>query len=181
MFLFQYLLHPRSVGAVKASSGYLAKKMIEDVDFSHASCIVELGPGTGVFTEKIVDAKKKETLFLIFEINDTFYKKLRKKYKNVPNVHIIHNSAEYLGRYLKKYKVQKADYIISGLPFASLPAEVSNRILKACRHCLAAEGSFITFQYTKLKVALLRRFFPRISMKKESRNVPPAYVMNCRI
>lgn len=181
MFMIQYLLHPRSVGAVKASSVHLAKKMIEDVDFSDAKCIVELGAGTGVFTEKIVDAKEKETIFLIFEINDAFYRELRKKYKNAPNVHVIHNSAEFLGRYLKKCKVKKADYIISGLPFASLPAGVSNRILKACSRHLTAEGSFITFQYTKLKVALLRRFFPRISMKKERRNVPPAYVINCRV
>lgn len=181
MFIIQYILHPRSVGAVKASSGHLAKKMIEDVDFAKAECIVELGAGTGVFTEQIVGAKKKETLFLIFEINDAFYKKLRRKYKNTPNVHVIHNSAEYLGRYLKKCNVKKADAIISGLPFASLPAEVSDRILNACRRCLKAEGSFITFQYTKLKVALLRRFFSRISMKKENRNVPPAYVIRCRV
>lgn len=179
-FIVQYLLHPRSVGAVKPSSKHLAKKMVEDVNFCKARCIAELGAGTGVFTEEVVKAKRDETVYLVFEINDAFYRTLNDKYGSIPNVHIIHDSAEKLASCLAKYGFSRSDYILSGLPFASLPKETSDRILRECRRCLTAGGSFITFQYTRLKLPLFRKYFAKISLKKENRNVPPAYIMNCK-
>lgn len=179
-FFKQYILHPRSVGAVKASSKHLAEKMIEDVNFNEAENIIEIGAGTGAFTEKLVNAKQEETRLLIFEINDEFFKLLQKKYKNIHNVYVIHDTAEHMSRQMKKHKISKADYIISGLPFASLPREISVRILKECRRNLKMGGSFITFQYTRLKIPFLRHFFRRISIKKEYKNIPPAYILNCK-
>lgn len=179
-FLMQYLLHPRSVGAVKASSKRLADKMTEDVDFRAAKCIVEIGAGTGAFTENVVKKKKESTVFLIFEINESFCRILKRKYGNNPNLHIMHDSADHMRKYLDKHGIVQADYIISGLPFASLPARISESILNECRQCLVSGGSFITFQYTKMKITLLHRFFKDISLKKEFYNIPPAYVMNCR-
>lgn len=178
-FLLQYLLHPRTVGAVKPSSKHLAQKMVEDVDFAKAKCIVEIGAGTGVFTEEIIARKKDDTVLLVFEVNRDFCRQLKEKYGKMPNVHVIYNSAEKIGHFLDKCKIPRADYIISGLPFASLPAEVSHRILEACRMRLTKEGAFLTFQYTRLKMKLLEQYFSRISVKKENRNVPPAYVMCC--
>lgn len=179
-FIVQYLLHPRSVGAVKPSSKHLAKKMVEDVNFVKARCITELGAGTGVFTEEVVKAKRDETVYLVFEINDAFYRTLNDKYGSIPNVHIIHDSAEKMASYLAKYGFSRSDYILSGLPFASLPKKTSDHILRECRRCLTTGGSFITFQYTKLKLSLFKQYFAKISLKKENRNVPPAYIMNCR-
>jgi phospholipid N-methyltransferase len=51
LFLKQYIKNPRMIGAVLPSSRNLARKMIEDIDFEKAECIVEYGPGTGVFTK----------------------------------------------------------------------------------------------------------------------------------
>ena len=42
-------------------------------------------------------------------------------------------------------------------------------------------GNFITFQYTKFKKNFLNQFFNRIDVKRELRNVPPAYIFNCSI
>lgn len=179
-FIKQYLLHPRQVGAVKPSSKNLAKKMLLHVSFEKASCIAEFGPGTGVFTEEIIRCKKEETQFLIFEVNDNFYERLKEKYENVPGVHVIHDSAQNMGLYLKKYHLKRVDYVISGLPFASLPAEVSDAVLRECRKYLSPGGLFITFQYTLLKVKLFRQYFAIAAIEKEMRNLPPAYVLNCR-
>lgn len=179
-FIKQYLLHPRQVGAVKPSSKSLAKKMMHHVSFEGASCIAEYGPGTGVFTEEIIRSKKDETLFLIFEVNDSFYENLKEKYEHAPNTYVIHDSAENLGLYLRKYDVKKVDYVISGLPFASLPRETSDAILRECRKYLSPHGLFITFQYTLLKVKLFQNYFSIALVEKERRNIPPAYVLNCR-
>lgn len=178
-FLLQYLLHPRSVGAVKPSSPYLAEKMLSAVRFDRATCIVELGAGTGVFTQQIVKRLGNAQL-LVFEVNRSFCRVLRQRYAHLPNVHIIHDSAELMGDYLQKYHDECADAVISGLPFASLPADVSNRILAACAANLKPCAPFVTFQYTLLKRGLIRQYFPQIQIQREQRNLPPAYILVCR-
>ncbi|MGL5353252.1 MAG: SAM-dependent methyltransferase, partial [Clostridium sp.] len=68
-FLEEYIKSPRTIGAVAPSSERLAKKMIESINFESAECIVEYGPGTGVFTEKLVRNKKRSTILILIEYN----------------------------------------------------------------------------------------------------------------
>ena len=178
-FLKQYITKPRTVGAILPSSKYLAGKMIENINFNSASCIVEYGSGTGVFTEKIIKRRKKDTMILLFESNQEFCNLLKEKYKDEPNLYIIDDSAEYIDKYLKKYDILWIDYIVSGLPFASLPNKVSSNILEETQKHLNENGKFITFQYTLLKKDFISKYFNEMSIKREIRNVPPAYVFCC--
>ena len=57
-FLKEYIKHPRTVGAVAPSSRRLANGMMMPIDFENASCILEFGPGTGVFTEELIRRRK---------------------------------------------------------------------------------------------------------------------------
>lgn len=59
-FVSQYIVKPRTVGAIFPSSKYLAAKMVKDIDFSTSSYIVELGAGTGVFTDQLLEKRKRE-------------------------------------------------------------------------------------------------------------------------
>ena len=79
-FLKQYLRTPRSIGAIAPSSKYLAEKMVSDIDFEAAGCIVEYGPGTGVFTDELLKKLRPETKLLLLEANKDFCTRLRKKY-----------------------------------------------------------------------------------------------------
>jgi len=180
-FIWQYITRPRTVGAVAPSSKYLAKKMVEDIDFQNARYIVEYGPGTGVFTEKILKARKSDTILLIIENNEEFFQLLKKRYPNESNLHIIKDSAASLEKYMKQYDIPYADYIVSGLPFASLPQDVSIEILEQTKKHLKPDGRFITFQYTLLKKDFIGRFFNEIDIKREMRNIPPAYVLSCKL
>ena len=179
-FIKQYITKPRTVGAVLPSSKYLAAKMTQGIDFDNAKCIVEYGAGTGVFTDKILKQRRPQTTVLLFENNTEFYNQLCKKYTSEANLQIINDSAEHIGKYLHKHNFSFADYIISGLPFASLPQGVSVRIMEQTKKYLKQDGSFITFQYTLLKKEFIGQFFPNISIKRELRNVPPAYVLCCK-
>jgi len=179
-FVFQYLFKPRTVGAVMPSSKYLAEKMVAGIDFDNARCIVEYGPGTGPFTEEILKRRNKETTVILLEYNDTFCKLLQEKYHNEENLHIINSTAETIGAQLEKFGFAYVDYIVSGLPFASLPAAVSQNILKQTRRYLKNDGYFITFQYTLMKKGLIGQFFKNIEIEKEIRNLPPAYVLRCQ-
>ena len=178
-FVKQYIAKPRSVGAVWPSSKYLASKMIRNVNFDEARYIVEYGPGTGVFTDKMLKHRRADTVLLLLENNGKFYKQLKDKYRDVPNLFVFHDSAEQIGKYLSLHGVSEADYIISGLPFSSLPREISSNILAQTKKHLKPGGKFITFQYTLLRKAFIGHYFRDIHIKREMRNIPPAYVFCC--
>ena len=179
-FVWQYLFKPRTVGAVLPSSKYLARKMVKSIDFENAKCIVEYGSGTGVFTEYILQMRNAATIVILFETNEMFYQMLEERYKEEPNVYIVRDSAENVGWYLEKYNIQCVDYVVSGLPFASLPVEVSMKILQQTKlYMNPAGGNFITFQYTLFKKDFIQQFFDTIEVTRELRNVPPAYVLRC--
>jgi Phospholipid N-methyltransferase len=179
-FLVEYLRSPRTVGAIAPSSERLAVKMVRDIDFKSAKCIVEYGPGTGVFTDKLVERKKKDTLLILLEYNKEFCKQLEERYNQYDNVIIINDSAENVDKYLVEYNIKKVDYVVSGLPFASLPKDVSNKILNKTRTILKKDGLFITFQYTLLKKEFIAGYFKEIEMERVVLNVPPAYVLKCQ-
>jgi len=178
-FIQEYMRHPRAVGAIMPSSKSLAKKMMKPIPFKEITCIIEYGPGTGVFTEEVVQNKRKDTIFLAIEANETFYNILKKKYGHIENVYIIHGSAENISDYSKQYGIEKVDYIVSGLPFTSLPGTISTQILHETECLLGPEGKFITFQYSKVKRSFFESFFTTIQYEKVYRNVPPAYVFVC--
>jgi len=179
-FIKEYLTKPRTVGAVLPSSKYLARKMVKDINFSIATCIVEYGPGTGVFTEKIVESMKEDTILILLENNESFYRELCKKFANDQNVYIMRDSAENIGKHLATHGLEAADYVVSGLPFASIPADISLRILAQTKKHLKIGGCFITFQYTLLKKEFIGQFFGKVKLRWEFRNVPPAFVLSCR-
>lgn len=180
-FIKQYFMKPRTVGALLPSSKSLAEKMVANIDFESADYIVEYGPGTGVFTDEIIKRKKANTKLLLFETNKEFCDTLKEKFRNESNLYIINDSAELIGKYIKKYEFHMVDYIVSGLPFASLPNKVSSNILKETKKYLKENGKFITFQYTLLKKDFIKNYFHEISIKREFINFPPAYVFCCSL
>ena len=179
-FLIEYFKSPRTVGAIVPSSEMLANKMINDIDFENAGCIVEYGPGTGVFTDKLVEKKKSDTILLLVECNKEFCKQLKERYNGYDNIILINDSAENIDKYLEEYNIKKVDYIISGLPFTSLPKKVSNKILRRTSNILNKDGLFITFQYTRFKKEFIAGHFEEMGLERVMRNVPPAYVLKCK-
>jgi phospholipid N-methyltransferase len=178
-FLLQYITNPKTVGAIFPSSKFLALKMIKNIDFHNAKFIIEYGPGTGVFTEKLLKMRSNDATILLIEYNYEFYNILREKYEKEQNIHIIHGSAENIDKYMSDYNIPYADYIISGLPFASLPIDVSCKILEKTQKSLGDGGKFITFQYTLLRKNFIEHYFKDTNISKEFRNLPPAYIFSC--
>lgn len=180
-FFTQYIKNIRTVGAVAPSSRFLAEKMVAPIDFSTAKVIVQFGPGTGSFTEEILRRRRDVTSIVLIEYNTAFYETLRQKYEQQKNVHIYNGTAEDVDGILRQFGLpSQVDYIVSGLPFASLPQKQSEAILRRAQSVLKADGLFITFQYTLLKRVFLSSYFGYITTTREWRNIPPAYVLSCR-
>lgn len=180
MFVFEYIKNPKLVGAIAPSGKSLAERMLRNIDFSQVDVIVEYGPGTGIFTEKILARIKNDTLVILVEINNEFYKILKGLYGHKKNVIIINDSAENIDKILVEYDINKVDYIISGLPFTSLPREVSSCILRKTSKIISDRAEFVTFQYSLFKLGFLKEYFGNINYTRVIKNIPPAYVLKCQ-
>lgn len=177
-FLRQFWREKRNIGAMAPSSRFLADKMLENIDFSKATVIVELGPGTGVFTEKIISELSPDSKLLVFEVNDTFYENLKRTITDT-RVLLIHDSAERIEHYLSKYHLGKANAVISSLPLANFPSELRSSILTAAHSCLEDSGKYIQFQYSLQAKKELENYYSKIAISFTPLNFPPAFVYTC--
>lgn len=180
MFLLEYIKNPRQVGAIAASSKNLANDMVNEIDFKNAACIIEYGPGTGAFTEKILARVRENTKVILIEKNESFYKILVDLYGHKDNVIILNEGVENIDKIVARHNIEKVDYIVSGLPFAAFPPELSSTILDKTIDVLGSDGEFITFQYSLFKKKLFDKFFKKIDIEKTLINLPPAYVLRCK-
>ncbi len=178
-FLREYFSAPDTIGAIAPSSRYLAASMTAFIDFDKADCIVEYGAGTGVFNREV--ATRRDTTYIVIEQNDRFYEILRKQFYGMPGVVLIHGDAANVCGFLREQGFRHADYIISGLPFTSLPQQVSRRILSQTQKAIGIEGIFITFQYTLLRKTFLENYFNIQKIVRVWRNLPPAYVLHMKL
>lgn len=179
-FFFEYIKHPRKIGAVAPSGKRLAEKMMKPICFDSAKVIVEYGPGTGAFTRELIIRRRPDTVVILIEQNERFCGELRKLFRNQPNLYIICGSAENVNEYLGRYGFEHADYVISGLPFSSLPTDVSDRVLTATKKAIENSGVFATFQYTMMKKRMFEHHFRIVSCIREMKNLPPAYVLEMK-
>ncbi len=180
LFLAQYIKHIRTVGAVTPSSRFLARRMADAASVEWAQVIVEYGPGTGVFTREIVARKSPRARVVLVEQNVVFYRRLQTMYQDDDSVIVVHDSAENIEAILGQYLYgRQVDCVVSGLPFAALPTQVSRAIIEATTRVLHPNGVFVTFQYTLLKKRFFDHFFQYVTTGREYRNLPPAYVLKC--
>ncbi|WP_430481749.1 class I SAM-dependent methyltransferase [Rossellomorea marisflavi] len=179
-FVKEYVKQPRTVGAVLPSSKVLARQMVEAIDFDEVRSIAEFGPGTGVFTEEILRRKRDGTVLMLIEENREFCDLLHDRYGERDDVVVIHGSAEDVRVHMKTCGIRQLDAVVSGLPFASLPNDVSHAILRVTNQVLAPGGVFVTFQYSMMKKALFERYFAGMEWQRVWWNVPPAYVLVAR-
>lgn len=154
--------------------------MADLVDFNQARVLVELGPGTGVVTREVVSRMAPCARLLVLEISATFVDHLRETIADA-RVAIQHDSAENLRHHLADMGLREADVIFCGLPFASMPADVNQRIVASSRSLLAAGGLFVGYCYVPFKLSkLLSGTFGEVKWEFVLRNLPPAFVLSAR-
>ncbi|MEY4571090.1 MAG: hypothetical protein RLZ10_283 [Bacteroidota bacterium] len=177
-FLREFIREKKTVGSITPSSRFLASKMIDNLDFSSVEVVVEIGPGTGVFTRKILQKIPEQVLLLVLELNEEFYDKLKCEFTQT-NIKIIHDSAENLRKYLEFYGFENADLIISSLPLSNIDETVRNNILSTITESLKPQGKFIQFQYSLQAKKELNHWFSKVNIKFTALNIPPAFVYSC--
>lgn len=169
----------KTSGTIMPSSSFLAKRMLQNIDFASADFIVELGPGNGVITKFILRKLHPEAKLICFEINDNFYNDLKEIQHS--QLILIKASAEKIEEELQKLGISEVNEIISSLPLTIIPKKITDVILKQSYKVLKRKGTFIQFQYSLTYLKKLKVFFKdSISLKFEFLNFPPAFIYFCK-
>lgn len=176
-FFKEFLRKGNQNGSLTPSSSFLCKKMISTIDFTHARCIVELGPGEGVITRQIIKKMGPETKLFLFEMNKEFVDDFLQFGDS--RIHVIADSAEFMGKYLQEFGIEKVDCIISSLPLTIFPQELKEKIIDESRRVLGKKGIYMQYQYMTTALELLKSRFKKVKIGFVPFNIPPAFVYTC--
>jgi len=163
--------------------------------------ILEVGPGTGAVTGRIIQAMRPDDRLVLVERNEQFAARLRARLADDPayrgvagRITLVHGSVEELA------EDQRFDLIISGLPLNNFSMELVERIIAKLRCLLAPGGTLSFFEYVAIRRAKslvspraerdrlqgVARVIEKVLRENEIHrdlvlaNVPPAWVHHVR-
>lgn len=186
LFLGQFLRAPTCIGAIVPSSQRLAAAVCAPLPERGEPTVVELGPGTGPFTQEIQRRLAGRGHHLAVELNEPMAKTLAERF---PKVDVVQGDAAKLPRLLAERGLRQVDVVVSGLPWAAFSDELQRGLLGAVTSVMNPLGAFTTFSYLHaIPLARARRFRALLADRFEEvvagrtvwRNAPPAFVFHAR-
>ncbi|MFK8113580.1 MAG: class I SAM-dependent methyltransferase [Rubripirellula sp.] len=184
-FLKNFLRHPTQVGAIAPSSPGLVDAMVDWFDWETARGVVEFGPGTGVFTESILQRLHPDAKFFAIERAADLAETTRQR---CPTATVIEDSVVNVVDLCRQQSVSEVNAIVCGLPWASFSDGLQSEIMEAILEILPPGGQFATFAYWQgvvlpAGIRFSRRLQKTFSSVERShtvwRNLPPAFVYRC--
>ncbi len=172
VFLEGFLEHPVMVGSIIPSSRYTITKMLAPVDWDACKVFVEYGPGVGTFCRPVLDRLPRDGTLLVIDTNPLFIDYLRRTIGDSRFIAVL-GSAEDVEEIVRAHGFDHADYVLSGLPFTTLPEGVGPRIAAATARVLRPGGAFLTYQFRKSARNLTARYFDRVDDGFELLNILP--------
>jgi phospholipid N-methyltransferase len=172
-FLRGFIKNPVMVGSVIPSSRVLIEKMLAPVDWANTRLFVEYGPGVGTFTRPVLDLLGPDATLVTIDTNPDFTRYLKESIDD-PRLVAITGSAADVDKILEDRGLGAADYVLSGLPFSTLPPGIGAEIAEATSSVIRPGGAFLVYQFRPKVLHFIRPHFERIERGFEWVNVPPA-------
>jgi phospholipid N-methyltransferase len=179
LFGRNFLKHPKMLGSLIPSSRFLVNHLLQEVDWARARVFLEYGPGVGTFTTEILRRMRSDAILVALETNSDFVRFLRGRVRD-NRLHIVHGSAAEADSVLASLKLSRADYVISGIPYTTMPPEVRDLILQKTHAVLDPNGAFLVYQFTRSVLPYLQQTFGFVHQDFEPLNVMPARLFYCR-
>jgi phospholipid N-methyltransferase len=179
LFARNFLRHPRMLGSIVPSSRFLIKQLLEPINWGRARVIVEYGPGVGVITAEVLRQMRADATLIAIEMNGDFVRYLGEAIHD-KRLRVVEGSAADVEDILRRFGVLRADYIISGIPFSTIPASEREQILRKTCAVLEPGGAFLVYQFSTRVLEDLRRIFGYVGRKFEPLNVLPAHLFICQ-
>ncbi len=177
-FMCAALVKFRQTGAIVPSQRFLIGKMIAPVPQSYSGRIIELGAGSGALTVRLA-ARCPRARILACEINPALARNTRHNLDMAGingRVEVISDSAEHLLSEMGRRGMEKADYVLSGIPLGNLPGQKALALVDAISRALGRKGMYIQFQYSLIDRKRIRACFKNLRTVPVFLNIPPAVV-----
>ena len=141
-FLRALIARPKQVGAVAPSSRVLARAIADEVDPSGS--ILELGPGTGVITQALLERGVAPAHLTTVEYDPDFAAGITARF---PGVQVIQGDAFDLNRTLGARNGERFAAIVSGIPLLNFPVARRRAYMEGLMHRLLPGAPFVQFSY----------------------------------
>lgn len=172
VFFRGFMEHPRMVGSIIPSSRFTVRKMLEPVDWRNCRLFVEYGPGIGTFCRPVLDRLSGDATLIVIDTNPIYIDYLNGAIRD-KRFHAVHGSAADVEQIIADHGFERADYILSGLPFSTLPAGVAPAIAAATHRALRPGGAFLVYQFTAACRDFMAPHFQHIDAGFEWLNILP--------
>jgi len=175
LFFRAWLSAPLRVASVTPSGRALSSLMTAEIS-AKTGTVIELGPGTGVFTEALLQQGVAEENLVLIEYGEDFASQLSRRF---PTAKTIQMDAAKLSR-LSLQTSAPVGAVVSGLPLLSMPTRKVHAILEGAFSHLRHNGAFYQFTYGP-RCPIARPLLDRLGLKAKFigctlANVPPAAV-----
>ena len=191
-FSLQAVSDFKQTAAIRPSSRFLVDAMLEPLPVSEAQYVVELGPGTGVFTRQLLKRMSKDSKLLAFEINPKFTDYLSRNFSD-SRLEILNSCAGSVGDELIRRRWSRVDVVVTSLGFGLMSNEKIHEIFTGLMPFMDRNSMLSLFQYvhqmkyldgriSRFDVStLLSKYFRHIDRRTVLRNLPPAFIFTCRV
>jgi phospholipid N-methyltransferase len=175
IFLKGFVKHPVMVGSIIPSSSTLIAHMLKPVDWKNTKLFVEYGPGVGTFTRPLLERLAPDATLIAIDTNPDFIEYLEQTIADT-RLRAILGSAADVEEIVRASGFDHADYVVSGLPFSTLPAGVGPAIAAATGRIVRPGGAFLVYQFRVKARDFMAPHFGRIDQGFEWWNVPPCFL-----
>ncbi len=174
LFLKRWLKDPLKIGAIAPSSRELAAAMARLVPADSQDPVIELGGGTGVITQALLESGIAPTRLIVVERDEALHDLLVKRF---PEVRILLGNAADLASLLRPLGITRACAVVSGLPLLAMRESVRDRIVDGSFALLGRAAPFIQFTYGLASPIPRRKLGVQGEVKSRVlNNLPPASV-----
>ncbi|MEO9463758.1 MAG: methyltransferase [Marinomonas sp.] len=172
VFFRGFVEHPRMVGSIIPSSRFTVEKMLAPVDWQHCQLFVEYGPGVGTFCQSVLDRLPRDGALIVIDTNPLYIDYLKQAFTDSRFTPVL-GSAENVEQIVAEHGFDHADYVLSGLPFSTLPGDLGPQIAAATHRVLRNDGGFLVYQFSARARDFMATHFRDIDSGFEFLNILP--------
>lgn len=172
VFLQGFIEHPVMVGSIIPSSRFTIQRMLKPVKWDECRLFVEYGPGVGTFCRPVLERLPRDGRLIVIDTNPLYIDYLKATIADSRFIPVL-GSAEDVEEIVRANGFDHADYVLSGLPFSTLPDGLGPAIAAATHRVLRPGGAFLVYQFSARARDFMARHFTRIDQDFEWLNVLP--------
>ena len=172
VFFEGFIKHPVMVGSIIPSSRFTINKMLAPVNWDECKLFVEYGPGVGTFCRPVLERMRRDAQLIVIDTNPLYIDYLKRTIGD-SRFSAVNGSAADVEDIVRAHGHAHADYVLSGLPFSTLPDGIGPAIAAATHRVLRPGGAFLVYQFSAKARDFMAKHFTRIDNGFELLNILP--------